>query len=61
MLMTKLHCFLEMENIFRAHNNILSINNINLKQFFEDKFYNISYIIPTCHNLKKKMTRRYAL
>jgi len=52
-----------MEKIFRTYKDeiILSNNNIDLKQFFEDKFSNICYTIPTCHNVKQKIIRRYAI
>jgi len=53
-----------MEKIFRRYKNniILTNNNIDLKQLFEDKFsYNIFYTIPTCRNIKQKNIKRYVV
>ena len=53
--------FIQMEKIFiGTMKNIKSLNNINL-HYFMNKFLEIPYFLPECHNLKRKIACRYAV
>lgn len=57
-----LNFFIEMERIFRAFmSHMKSYSNVNLRNLFISKFEAISFFLPECHQLKKKIIRRFTV
>lgn len=52
--------FLQMTKIFMTYYpHLRSKTNINMKQLFVQRCNEIAFSLPTCHNLKEKIIRRY--
>lgn len=53
--------FLNMETIFRSYFPFVKNKNINLKQYFQNKFAIINCNIIDCHNLRSKIISKYII
>lgn len=54
--------FMQMEIIFQEKiKNLQSFSRFNLRDYFIEKFLQIPYILPNCHELKKKIAKRFAV
>lgn len=48
-----------MERIFKTYYKHVRSQKINLKNFFVTKYEEITFSLPECHNLKRKIILRY--
>lgn len=51
--------FLDMENVFRNYFDIISSQNIDIKEFYCKEMSNLKIDLPDCHNLKSKIIKRF--
>lgn len=51
--------FLEMESVFQKYFDIVSSQNINIKDFYFKEMLNLKLDLPECHKLKNKIIKRF--
>lgn len=51
--------FIEMEKVFRLYYKQLCMLPVNIQEFFTNKFNNIPFDLPSCHNLKPKIITKF--